>query len=342
MSFEPADTDIFGDGLPEDSAELRHLCRAVELGGEGESQLLVGPLPGYEGSYYAIRKNTSFDDETATVDVSETSLDEVGASFLKALKRLNPHWQKLEVLYVAPHLREELLSTGKTIWDHLEPTPLQCTAVHRQCRWWADGIPRDAYWVEGNLDQVRELMGQVMPDHQQQLRSKAHLPYPVLVSADGSERYAMPLLDDEPEEPWPPEDFERITPVSVTDINSLPEALLPVLPVEAALEHYWQLKRSDVLYSLQEMAQVTWPLMVVRDELGEETKHIVYFVHGQGLEEAYWEVLGEEGEGEAVRLSILMRNLYRLGVLEGKKSGECFYLNHAVEAVRKINQTADD
>lgn len=338
MSFQPADTDIFGYELPEDSAELRYLCRAVELGGEGESQLLVGPLPGHQGSYYAVRKKVSFDDDTGEIHVSGTWLEEAGASFLEALKQLNLHWQKLEVLYVAPHLREELLSTGKTIWDGFESTPLQCTAVYRQCRWWADGIPRDAYWVEGDLDQVRELMGQVMFDHQQQLQSKAHLPYPVLVSADGSERYAMPLSDDDPEEPWPPEDFERITPVDVMDIYYLPEALLPALSVEATLEYYRQLKGGDTVYPLQEIAQVTWPLIVVRDEQGEEPKHIIYFVHGQGMEEGYWEVPGEEGEEEAVKLSVQMRNLYRLGVLEGQKSGECDYLNYAIEAVRKINR----
>lgn len=339
MSFQPQETDIFGGELPEDFPELRYLCRAIELGGEGESQLLVGPLPGHEGSYYAVRKAVSFDDDTGDIQILGTHLEEAGKKFLPALERLNPHWRALEVVYVAPHLEAEVLSTGKQVLG-MEDAPLLCTAVYRRCPWWPDGSHQDAYWLEGNLDQVRELLGRVMPDHQEQLQQKAHLPYAVLVSADGTQRYAMPRPDEEPDAAWPPEQFERLGPAEVPDVCQVPEAVVPVLVTEPAIEHYRRLKQQEqnLPTALEEMAQMTWPLMVMRHEDEEKTSYVIYFVHGQGMEEPYWEVTGEDNDEEAVRLSILLRNAYRFGLVQGQKYGECSFLSYAAQAVRNSNR----
>ena len=108
MSFQPLDTDIFGQPLPHNIPEFQHLCRAVELSGEGETQLLLGPLPGKPGAYYAVRRLVSVDDETAEIRVDGTRLEHVGNSFQEALNKLNPHWASLAVTFLAPHLRGEM------------------------------------------------------------------------------------------------------------------------------------------------------------------------------------------------------------------------------------------
>ena len=127
----------------------------------------------------------------------------------------------------------------------------------------------------------------------------------------------------------------------MADLDQVALVTLPILLLEPALNHYQELKkrvRSNRSDALWQMAQVTWPLRVVRHQ-GRKVSYGIYFVHGHGQEELYWEIPRAAHDDEAVKLSILLRNLYRAGVAQGAASSSCYFLNFAAGTVHRVNQT---
>ncbi|MBB5365757.1 winged helix-turn-helix domain-containing protein [Deinococcus humi] len=123
------------------------------------------------------------------------------------------------------------------------------------------------------------------------------------------------------------------TPVAPTD---------QVLCSDAAMKHFTALRRQLPLHqALWEMAQVTWPIRVVRmppDKARPKPLYLLLFVYGHGNEEDLWEFLGDHRERDAVRLSVLLRNLYYSGNRDALSSGTLDgYLKYAMPLVDRIN-----
>lgn len=118
-----------------------------------------------------------------------------------------------------------------------------------------------------------------------------------------------------------------------------------LLHSDAAMRHFTALRRQfPRQQALWEMAQVTWPIRVVRmlpNSAQPKPQYVLLFVRGHGSEEDLWAFLGDHRERDAVRLSVLLRNLYYAGnrdALESKKMDE--YLAYAMPQVNRVNASA--
>lgn len=250
MIISPHGTDLFGSPYDPDIPEFAHLCTAVILGGEGGALTLLGPVYGQIGDYVMVEQELlDFDEDSVTY--GGASLVPTGPDLLPALDRLNPSWRHMVGVHVAPHLEEHVrdhlnAQPGARPWAdwRLRPqrSPMICRAYFRNSSWWPDGVPRDAFWLEGTLDQARALLGRLAPDHQAQVRDAANQPFTVVVSRDGLLRYALPHVEPEEDDPWPPEVFVPVVRFEVLDLADLEFAeptlteSVPVGPTSAVLD----------------------------------------------------------------------------------------------------------
>ncbi|MFC4456564.1 hypothetical protein [Deinococcus sonorensis] len=256
------------------------------------------------------------------------------------------------------------------VWEQ----PLQCRFVWPACDLWPDGEAREGFWVEGSIDQVRATLGRLPYDHQVQLQTAANRPFVMLISRDGQERHALPDLPSSEDDPWPNALFQ---PLPDTDLQLIEELQYIPVPDTAITYEQRDSEKPDVLFiepamrayevyrkaerkaarqhpsapvtagaprqALWRMAQLTWPFQVMRFEPDEEQPrphYVVFLVHGMGMEEDLWTLPGEHRERDAVRLSIVLRNMYAAGqrdVLEQNRLTE--YLGYALSAVRQVNAT---
>lgn len=362
----PYGVNIFGDPEDADLPELVHLGRAVEIGGEGGSLTLLGPVEGQRGEFMIVRQELLDLDEEGVTSGGAT-LEPAGTDLIAALDQFQPHWRQMVGVYVAPHLEARIqaeleggLAPSRRYDDwrqRFTEAPMLCRALYRGSTMWPDEHPRDAFWLEGNVDQARAVLSRLPLDHQEQLQRHANKPFAVVVSRDGTQRYAMPHIEGTPEDPWPPDMFERLNPFPVEDIAHLafacpapeehPHDPLPeVLNFRAAQAHYETLRARYSLEernrALWEMAQVTWPIRVIFTEREGRDTYLIMRVLGHGMEDELWSVGGEENDREAVKLSIIMRNLLFLGNDDAHPEGYDWFLRYAVPQVREINRLANE
>lgn len=200
MPDHPSTPTMFGGFDPPHlpgRPELADLERAVVLGGEGGTLTLLGSASG-SGDFCPLHFTQETVDEQgfpATVNVSLTSF---GPDLLVALDRLQPAWRHMVGVHVAPRweetLRADLERFGRPYeqWRHpFDDVPMRCTAVWPACDAWPDGRVQDGYWLEGNLDQARTLVGRLSFAHQVQLQTSPFAPFGVLVSRDAAHRIAL-------------------------------------------------------------------------------------------------------------------------------------------------------
>ncbi|ULH17683.1 hypothetical protein MF271_19925 (plasmid) [Deinococcus sp. KNUC1210] len=213
MSDRWPETTWDGGDVHEDMPELVNLCRAVELGGEGGSLLLLGPYEG-KGEFFHVRGIIAnwIDDDVPVYAGAE--LIPAGRTLVGALDFMQPHWQRMTGMYVAPQFEAEVQAELQRRPDarpyedwrrsaDQHSSELVCTAIWLDCDYWPDGMIRDACWVEGNLDDVRTVLGRVPHEHQVQLQTRANEAFVMIVSRDGRQRYALPEDDLEQEdESW--------------------------------------------------------------------------------------------------------------------------------------------
>lgn len=367
-----------------------NLARAVELGGEGGTLTLLGPHEG-EGEFYVVRPVLLDVDEEGFATYGGADLLPAGSDLIGALDQLQPHWRIMLGVHVAPRfeslIRAELeRSQGARSYSdwrlHSPDFPMRCRYVWPDCELWDDGIGRDSFWVEGNLDQVREVLGEITRDHQQQLGLAANRPFVMLISQDGQHRQSLPYIESTEEDPWPSETFIPVGSHDLLDLAQLQTIPVPqrtsadsFAPLPQAEEqqsgqtpvdpgvmldgglgmaHYETLRRAArqkhpgpqgrnqaLDEALWEMAQMTWPIRVIRgpdQSPGFRPRYDLFFVHGMGMEEDLWHFLGDHRERDAIRMSILLRNLYYAGNRDALESGHLHdYLRYAMPAVRQIN-----
>lgn len=389
MTYTWPDTDLMGEPHPADLPGRANLTRAVVLGGEGGTLTLLGPLDG-EGEFLMLRPNIVDVDEEGFATYDGAALVPAGLDLIPALDQLNPGWRRMVGVHVSPHyeleVRRELKRAPEAkpydLWRHPgPPSPLRCRFVWPSCDLWPDGVPRDGFWVEGTIDQVRDTLGRVPHDHQVQLGEAAHEPFVMLISRDGTQRHSLPHIPSSEEDPWPSEVFLPVGPHDLHDLAQLRDIPVPgeaqqhdlqctseepgdaalqngILNIEHAMQHYEALRQAkpashpghtavaDTLErALWAMAQVTWPFQVMlseADRTPRRTAFRVYLVHGQGMEEEVWHLLGDHRERDAVRLSVVMRNLYYAGNVDALSTGHLAgYLRYALPAVLEINTTGE-
>ncbi|MDV6374110.1 hypothetical protein [Deinococcus arenicola] len=359
-----------GESLPADWANL---IRAVVLGGEGGTLTLLGPIDG-QGEFLLVRPRlVDIDDDDFGV-YDGADLIPAGRELIGALDLVNPGWRSMVGVYVAPIFeeavqRELALVPDACIYDKwrldFEDAPMQCRYIWPSCDLWPDGLPRDAFWVEGNLDQVREVLGGLAPDHQMQLETAASEPFVVLISRDGSQRLSLPhIKSSEKEGTWPTDVFVPIGWHEIrhlddlrslwTGVTDFPDVDPGLLLLEPALRRYEMIRQASrfaypdraerglaLQQSLWEMAQITWPFQVMQTPLPAPSSRpafTVYMIHGQALEESLWHFVGDHRERDAIRLSIVLRNLYYSGNRDALSSGEIsYFLNYALPAVQQVN-----
>lgn len=92
---------------------------------------------------------------------------------------------------------------------------------------------------------------------------------------------------------------------------------------------------------MRRMSQLTWPFQVTRcepDEQQSRPRYVVYFVRGMGGEEGLWTVPADRRERDAVRLSILLRNMYSARNRDAlQQGGVDELLTFALPMVREVN-----
>ena len=364
MTAQPEAVDIYGEPYEPDLPELVHLGRAVEVGGEGGSLTLLGPAEGQTGEFMIVRQEVlEYDEDSVTY--GGATLIPAGTQLIAALDQLQPFWREMVGVYVAPHFEAQIrteLGLGRKRsrpYDEwrlfIYQEPLTCLALFRNSTMWPDRQPRDAFWLEGTIDHARALLGRLPLEHQEQLQDQANKRFAVVVSRDGTQRYAMPYIEGTVDDPWPPDMFEPITQFIVEDIGQLRTACLPdaeqgalpeILNFEAAQRHYETLRarypRHWIDRTLREMAEVTWPFQVMLTGREDRLGYAIMIVRGQGMEEDLWFVDGEENDAEAVQLSVVMRNMLFLGNADGHPAGYDSFLHYAIPLVREVNRLAVD
>ena len=348
-------TDLFGAPYEADDPELAHLCTAIILGGEGGTLTLLGPVHGQTGDYMLVRQEV-LDFDEVSVTYGGTSLTSAGPSLIPALDCLNPYWRTMVGVHVAPHLEQEIREELQTCpgarapddWRlSLQRTSLVCSRLYRGSTMWPDDQPRDAFWLEGTLDQVRVVLGRLTPDHQFQVREAANQPYAVVVSRDGLHRYALPYIESEEEDPWPPEVFLPVTSFEVMDMADLQMACLeegPALtPEELSLKGalaYYDRLQSEVSEEnphagIAELATVTWPVRILPPD-GESGGWIIR-EQAQAMEQWLWPIASIGSLREAVQLSVIMRNLLHWGSTDVPGGGYDLHLQHGLLRVHEVN-----
>ena len=368
----------------DDLKRAANLCRAVKIGGEGGSLLLLGPYQG-EGEFFFVSGIISGWIEDDIPVYSGARLIPAGRTLIGALNFMQPHWRRMTGVHVAPQFEIEVQAElqrnpdtepyedWRWRWSSdQDPSELVCTAIWPDCDYWPDGVVRDACRVEGNLDEVRAVLGRVPYEHQVQLQTRANEPFVMILSRDSSQRYALPEYDFEEEgESWLSHVFQPIRPVQLTsldDLLTLPappapagneveipaDALVPawileanpgVLFFEPAMRHYEALRviaGSDVEnLPLPQMAQLTWPMQVLRFRPAEiDLPHYtVMHVVGMGMEHELVTLIGDEHEHDSVRISIALRNTFFVGQRDALNTGELDYmLSGALLEVDRVNR----
>ena len=382
-----------GQPEPTDLPHRAGLVRAVEIGGEGGSLTLLGPVEG-NGEFFVVRQTVLDVNEDGFATYGGATLLPAGRNLVLALGLLNPIWFSMVGLYVAPHFQDAVRTLleqipGARRWeDWWQPRlgaerPMRCRFVWPNTSIWPDEVAQDGFWVEGSLDQVQHLLGYLPYDHQVQLNTAANKPFVLLISRDGCHRHALPhFKPTEEDDPWPDDSFlplqefdlmltEELRFVPVPDLDqqaARPESVnleslqqaaekTEVLGVEAAMSYYQVVRRAEeqALSSrwttwenqgppgetLWRMAQLTWPFQVMRFKPGEgqtRPRYVVFFVRGQGMEEELWTLKGDRRERDAVRLSILLRNIYSAGNRDALSAGQLdWFLNFALPMVKQVN-----
>jgi hypothetical protein len=104
---------------------------------------------------------------------------------------------------------------------------------------------------------------------------------------------------------------------SVPVVDALTPPELEPLDQDEAMRRFASLRsRYSVGESLQHMIQLTSPFRVARlppEDVQFKPCYLVLLVHGHGNEEELWEFLGDHRERDAVRMSVLLRNIYVAG-----------------------------
>ena len=365
-----------GGDIQDDIPELANLCRAVEIGGEGGSLLLLGPHGG-EGEFFYVSRIISGWIEDDIPVYSGANLIPAGRTLIGALDFMQSYWRRMTGVHVAPHFKVEIqaelqrhpdakpyedwrLSSGR-------PSELVCTAIWPDCDYWPDGVIRDACRVEGNLDEVRALLGRVPHEHQVQLQTRASEPFVMIVSRDGTQRYALPEYPfDQEDGAWLSQVFRPVRPVQLTSLDDLltlpsPEVLAEnsqaaehswiidanpgILFFEPAMRHYEALRvtaGSDVEnLPLWEMAQLTRPMQVFRfqpEEAGLPVYTVMHVV-GIGMEHELVTLIGDEHERDSVQISIALRNMYFVGQRDALNEGKLTdMMAFALSEVDRVNR----
>lgn len=84
-------------------------------------------------------------------------------------------------------------------------------------------------------------------------------------------------------------------------------------------------------------ARFTTPFRVVRVQLeGEQPIYEIVMVYGHNIDDGMWHLRGDHRERDAVRLSIVMRNLYYLGVRDSQKPSGPLGLDNAMANVKYV------
>lgn len=377
MTYRWPETTWDGDDIQNDIPELANLCRAVEIGGEGGSMLLLGPYEG-EGEFFHVSRIISGWIEDDIPVFSGANLIPAGRTLIGALDFMQSYWRRMTGVHVAPRFEPEIQmelqqhpdARPYEDWRLLSARPstgLVCTAVWPDCDYWPDGVVRDACRVEGNLDEVRAVLGRVPFEHQVQLQRRANEPFVMIVSRDGSQRYALPDYDFEQEEgSWLSQVFRSIRPVQLTSLDDLltlpsPEVLAEdpqaaehrwiidanpgILFFEPAMRHYEALRvtaGSDVEnLPLWEMAQLTWPMQVFRFQSEEAGLPVYTVMHvaGMGTEYELVTLTGDERERESVQISVALRNIYFAGQRDALNEGKLTdMMAFALPEVDRVNR----
>jgi len=362
MTAAPYGTDLFGSPYSADLPEFVHLCTAVVLGGEGGTLTLLGPVYGQAGEYMRVNRQVlGFDDDTDLVIYGDTTVEPVGPLLIPALDRLNPLWHGMVGVHVAPHLEDQIREAlgdkqGEQARSYadwrlsLANPPMVCRRLFRNSLWWPDGESRDAFLVEGTLDQARQVLGRLALDHQVQVRDAADRPYAMVISRDGLYRYALPPIEDKEGDPWPPEEFEHVVAFEVRDLTELDTACLPdtdedhpspspaVLIMNAALALFDRLQaeaHGNPTPAVNALAQVTWPVRVLMPMEGDE-EYWVIREQAQGMEQFLWHGRVQDVR-EAVQLSVIMRNLLHWGSTDVAGGGYDGHLKHSLDRVLEVN-----
>jgi hypothetical protein len=386
---------LLGEPEPADLPDRANLIRAVEVGGEGGSLTLLGPVDG-SGEFFVVHQTVLSCDEDGFATYGGATLMAVGRDLSLALPRLNPYWFSMVGLYVAPLFQEAVQTLleqnprARPWEDWWRPgleaeRPMRCRYVWPACHMWPDEVPQDGFWVEGNLDQVRQTLGYLPYDHQMQLENAANRPFVMLISRDGHHRYGLPhIVPTEQDDPWPDQSFlplqefnlmlieelqyvpvpDRTEPgVDATEAGDLPPGeQTVVLTTEAAMAYYEVIRRAEGLAqfgatnapaypgppgdTLWRMSQLTWPFQVMRSEPESpraRPQYTVYFVRGQGMEEDLWTLPGDRRERDAIRLSILLRNMYSAGNRDALTQGKMdWFLEIVLPTVKQVNAAWKD
>lgn len=344
-----------------------NLIRAVVLGGEGGTLTLLGPQGG-RGEFFFVHPNLVdlIDDEIPVYDGAK--LVPAGRNVISALDFMQSEWRRMVGVHVALPFRaaiEEALLSGPRPYDHWilnrSDQGMSCRGVWRNCDLWPDGQPRDGFWLQGNIDQVRDLVGRLPYEHQLQLEHAAHEPFTLLVSRDGTYKCALPHVAPDRQEAWMAGIVEPLDLFNVRTLADLQTVGFPelywntdphVLLMQPAMQHFERL-RAQALADNQvrvlaldrafwDMGQTTWPFRVIPSVGSEPWKPSgfdVYMAHGMGDEEFIWHVPGQDRDRDAIGLSIQFRNLYYQGNREALRTGQMAeYVSYALEAVQELNE----
>jgi hypothetical protein len=202
-------------------------------------------------------------------------------------------------------------------------SPLEPFGIYNNC-WHGRG-----YVGANGVMWCRVFLGRNLPLSHPQIRSCD------LLSLDD----VLPLRVEPSNEP-----YETLVPIP--EIPAVAEPAL--LSIEAGMAYYDHLKQqasasspgSGGADSLQLMfsLEVTHPIRVVRVQQGHsKPDYVLLLVHGHGLEEDLWFLRGEHRERDAIRLSMVMRNMYLNGALNGRDQLP-WDLQCTLDNVKRINQ----
>lgn len=213
---------------------------------------------------------------------------------------------------------------------------------------WPDLQPTDAFWLESTLDQARTVLGRLTPDHQVQVEQNANKPYTLVISRDGLHQYALPYIEHQEEDPWPPEVFVPVTPFEVLDLaelqtacqNGQEEVAVPeVLSLAHAMAYYDTLQtevtEEDPYRAVAGLASVTWPVHILLSD--EEDEGWIIREQAQGMEQYLWNFSARENLREAVQLTVIMRNLLHWGGTDVPGGGYDEHLQHSLTRVSETN-----
>ncbi|WP_415814760.1 hypothetical protein, partial [Deinococcus marmoris] len=223
-------TWLMGAPHPGDRPDRAGLIQAVVLGGEGGTLTLLGPIDG-QGEFLKVAPRVVGYTEDYFGVYDGADLIPVGRELIGALDLVNSEWRRMVGVHVAPifetAVRQELARAEEARayddWrQRFDDWPMTCRSIWPACDMWPDGQPRDAFQVEGNLDQVRAVMGHLAFDHQMQLDVAAHEPFAMLISRDGSQRFDLPHPKSTQRSGVLPQDrFQPVGPHQIQELEEL-------------------------------------------------------------------------------------------------------------------------